>query len=284
MLLKLGEHSGFCMGVQKAINAIEKEIKLKKNNLYIYGDLIHNPQTLKYLEKKGIKTIQQLKNLTGKRIIIRTHGVPLQDLNLIKKKAKETINLTCPKVAKVQNLIKKYSEKKYQIIIAGDKKHPEVIGLKSYANQKPLIISSLEEAKNTKFPLETILVSQTTFSLEIFTKIAKILKDQNNSLKIFKTICNSTKIRQEEIIKEINQGFNTLIIVGGKNSANTRRLAEIGHEHSIKTFHLETEKELKNINLNKNDKIFITGGASTPKTIISQIFDELSTCLNRSNL
>ena len=171
MKIVLADHSGFCMGVRNAILKIVHEIDLSKEEIYVYGPLIHNPQTIKVLNDRGLKTIDSLDNISGKQITIRTHGIPIDQYKKIKSESSRVINLTCPKVGKVQSIIKKYSQKGYYTIILGDKDHAEVMSLESYAASGVFIISKISDIENLPDKKKYILISQTTLDRNFFDEI-----------------------------------------------------------------------------------------------------------------
>ena len=276
MKINLAEHSGFCIGVKNAISKISKEIECNAPKaISVYGPLIHNPQVLEALSEKGLLTINKLTNIDNKIIAIRTHGITVKELEFLRKHTKRIINLTCPKVSKVQAIIKSHSNKEYFVIIVGDKNHAEVKSLKSFAENGCKVISSCKGIKNIPVASKYLLVSQTTFDKEIFNQIKDILKLKFKHIVIKDTICDSTSHRQDDLLKAQEKGINTLIVVGGKNSANTRRLAEIGKNYGFKTYHIETKFELNNLQFEKNDSVLVTGGASTPEWIIHDVLGEL---------
>jgi len=275
MEIHLAEHSGFCMGVRNAILRIVEELNFTREDICVYGPLIHNPQTIDVLDKRGLKKIDSLNNIKDRQIAVRTHGIPLTENIKIKKNASRVINLTCPRVARVQAIIRKYSNDGYFIIITGDKDHAEVIGLKSYASNGVYVISDEKDIKKIPKKEKYVLVSQTTLNRDLFNKIAETINKKYKKIVVIDTICDSTRNRQEDVISGIKSGMDTLVVVGGKNSANTNRLAQIGRDHNIKTIHIETEKELSGEYFSGSKKILVTAGASTPGWIINNVLEKL---------
>ncbi len=264
------------MGVRDAILRIVTEINSSKENILVHGPLIHNPQTIEILHGRGLRTIDETEPLNGKIVAIRTHGIPLENLKIIRKQAKRIINLTCSRVARVQGLIKRYSNNGYHTIIAGDKDHAEVIALKSYAQGGVTVISSIRDIRKLPKTGKYLVVSQTTFDGEQFIEIVEMLRKRlTGELQIINTICDSTNNRQIDVIEAIKSGINVLIVVGGKNSANTKRLANLGLENRIRTYHIETELELDENSFKPDDCVFVTAGASTPGWIINNVLEKL---------
>lgn len=275
MKIELAEHSGFCMGVRDAILKIVKELNASSEEILVFGQLIHNPQTTEILKKRGLNTIKDLDCIDNKIVVIRTHGIPVNDLKEIKNRARLIYNLTCPRVLRVQGLIKQYSGKGYFTIIIGDKDHAEVIGLKSYASSGVAVVSDIKDIKKIPDAEKYIIVSQTTQDKEQFNMIADNIKLKHRDVTVFNTICESTNSRQDDIRQGIKNNIDALVVVGGKHSANTMRLAQISRESSIKTFHIETESELQEKDFTKVNHVLVTAGASTPGWIINNVIEKL---------
>lgn len=272
MHIIIAQNAGFCPGVNLAI---EKTIKLtRKTNKKIYtlGQLIHNNDVIKDLEKKGIKAIDSLDEIEDPKnsiLVIRAHGIPPQLENEIKEKQIEYIDATCPLVKKVHTIITRYKEKGYQTVILGDEHHAEVIGLKGY-DPNSIVISSLEEAQKLPNLEKVNLVSQTTQEEELFISVAKIISEKAKELIISNTICEPTKNRQIET-KHFSTSSDMVIVVGGKHSANTKRLYEICKKLNKNTFLIENESELSPEIFKDKKTVFITAGASTPKWVVEQV-------------
>ncbi len=276
MKIEISSHSGFCMGVRSAVLKIVKELNASPDEIYMHGPIIHNPQTTAILGKRGLRTLRDEESLAGKTIAIRTHGIPREKLTKIRNESKRIINLTCPRVAKVQAIINKHSRDGSFTIITGDEEHAEVIGLKSYARSGVMVISNAKNIPPIPPARRYLVVSQTTFDRELFDAIICRLNEKlENRLLIFDTICDSTRDRQQDVAAAIERGIDVLVVVGGRNSANTRRLADLAREKGTRTFHVETADELPPDGFNKSDYVFITAGASTPGWIINNVLEKL---------
>ncbi|MCU0821965.1 MAG: 4-hydroxy-3-methylbut-2-enyl diphosphate reductase [Spirochaetes bacterium] len=275
MKIKLAKTSGFCIGVKNAVLRIIKEINSTDENILIYGPLIHNPQTIDMLSARGLTTIKELKNIEDRPIAIRTHGIPLAEKKEIEKKSKRIINLTCPRVMKVQKIIEEHSSGGYFTIITGDEDHAEVIGLKSYAASGVIVISAMEDIKKIPPADRYVLVSQTTFDKFQFEIIRNELNRKIPGIRVFNTICSSTHDRQDEILKEIKNGVDAVVVIGGRDSANTKRLARICADNNMKTCHIETETELDKTEFIGVENVLVTAGASTPGWIINNVLEKL---------
>jgi len=275
MKIILAEHSGFCMGVRNAVIKIVHELNSTSEKIYIHGPLIHNPQTVEALKKRGLIPVTKDDDYHNKPIAIRTHGIPYNENKNIKNKASRTINLTCSRVSRVQSIIKKYSAKGYYTLICGDKDHAEVTSLKSYASKGFSILTQLDDIDNVPSKKKYLLVSQTTYDREFLKEVEDVLNKKKLEILTFDTICDSTKLRQDDVYKAIDEGIDTLVVIGGKNSANTTRLVEIGEFNKIKTIHIETEEELIQENFNNSEFVLVTAGASTPGWIINNVLEKI---------
>jgi len=263
------------MGVKNAILKIVDELNASDDEILVYGPLIHNPQTIDVLKQRGLVTINSLDEIARRQIAIRTHGIPVDENRKIREEASRTINLTCSRVARVQSIIKKYSKSGYHTIIIGDYDHAEVIGLKSYAASGVTVVSDKNDISDIPAGKKYIVVSQTTHERREFDKLVKVISRNFKDALIIDTICDSTRLRQDDVTEGINKGIDTLVVVGGKISANTTRLAKIGTDNGIKTIHIETEDELNPADFEESDYILVTAGASTPGWIINNVLEKL---------
>ncbi len=275
MKIEMAANSGFCMGVRNAILKIVDELNSSDEKIYVYGPLIHNPQTIEVLKNRGLITINSLHEIKNRQIAIRTHGIPVDENRIIKNEASRTINLTCSRVARVQSYIKKYSSEGYFTIIIGDRDHAEVIGLKSYASAGVHVVSEPDDIKNLPAAEKYLIVSQTTHERTQFEQIVNLIRKKNKNIHVIDTICDSTRLRQDDVRDGIARGIDTLVVVGGKNSANTTRLAKIGTDNGIRTFHIETDEELNPDEFKNSRYVLVTAGASTPGWIINNVLEKL---------
>ena len=273
MQITVAKNAGFCPGVNSAIN---KAIELSnKNNKKIFtlGQLIHNNDVIKELEKRGIKAIDDIDEIMDPQnsiLVIRAHGITPQLEGKIKEKKIDYVDATCPLVKNLQKIIQNYKEKGYKTVIFGDKNHAEVIGLIGYAEPDCIVISSIEEAESLP-PLEKVnLVSQTTQEEENFLKVAEILRNKTRELIVSNTICEPTRNRQKET-RHFASNSDLVIVVGGKHSANTKRLYEICKNISKKAILVENENEITKDIFNNIESVFITAGASTPQWMIERV-------------
>jgi 4-hydroxy-3-methylbut-2-enyl diphosphate reductase len=274
--IKVAKNAGFCFGVRRAINLTEKATQ-KKLKVYTLGPIIHNPQEVERLKKQGIKILKESSKIEKSSIILRTHGIPF---DLHKKFAKnKNINLidaTCPFVKRTQNIVKQLISdvnSKNEIIIIGEKTHPEVIALKSYGKGKCVVLENSQEAQNFKRKSKLIsIVSQTTQTPKNFKNIVKILKKKYKT-KVYNTICQATLDRQKSAEK-LARNVDLMIVIGGKNSGNTTRLSQIC-EKRTKTYHIEVADDIQEKWFQKIKAVGVTAGASTPNWIIKNIEERI---------
>jgi len=275
MKIEMAKHSGFCMGVRNAVLKIVDKLNSSDDDIYVYGPLIHNPQTISVLNERGLKTIKNFDNIDGKDVAIRTHGIPIEESRKLKSRARKTYNLTCSRVGRVQSFIKKYSSKGFHIIIIGDHDHAEVIGLKSYAQSGVTVVSDKRDLIKIPANKKYLIVSQTTHERSQFQQLVNQIKKIHSNVEVIDTICDSTRLRQQDVNDAIRNGIDTLVVVGGKNSANTTRLAKLGTDNKIKTLHVETDDELKLKDFINSEYVFVTAGASTPGWIINNVLEKI---------
>ena len=270
----LADDYGFCYGVKRAIN-IAKDSAEAGKQVCTLGPIIHNPQMVNYLAQKGVKSVDLPEEMEKGKIIIRSHGVGPSIYEKIRDRGLELADATCPHVKKAQMSAKKLSEEGYKVVIIGEKNHPEVKSIKEWAGKNSLVLCTVDEASTIPSTSKLGIVAQTTFSGEEFNKIVSILLTKSHDIKILRTICTATDKRQSAAVK-LAQVVDTMLVIGGRNSANTTRLAQLCTEHCA-TYHIETADELQNDWFKNVKKIGITAGASTPDWIIKEVYEKCKT-------
>ena len=243
MKILIAKKAGFCMGVRRAVEMVLDAPNKHENPICTFGPLIHNPQVLDLLREKDISTLEHIPEYGTGTVLIRAHGVPPQTKQNLKKAGFEIIDATCPRVIKVQTIIRKHAQKDYASIIIGDKDHPEVIGLLGYAEGKGFVVDNLDDLNSLPSFEKAIIVAQTTQNTLFFEEIKKWANNKFPHYKIFDTICDSTAKRQAEV-QNLADSVDAVIVVGGQNSGNTKRLAEISKKTGKPTYHIETESEI----------------------------------------
>ncbi|MBL0715645.1 MAG: 4-hydroxy-3-methylbut-2-enyl diphosphate reductase, partial [Desulfosarcina sp.] len=263
MKIILAQTAGFCMGVRRAVEMVMEAPEKHELPICTYGPLIHNPQVLELLEEKGISILDTMPTSGSGTVLIRAHGVPPDVKIDLTRAGYVVIDATCPRVIRVQTIIRKHSAKGYATIIIGDRDHPEVIGLLGYAGRQGHVAASLSEIKALPRFEQAIVVAQTTQNTRTFAEIRTWTQQHRAHYKLFETICDSTEKRQAEV-KTLSALVDAVVVVGGRDSGNTQRLFEIARASGKPAYHIETEKELDLEALSGAQSIGISAGASTP--------------------
>jgi len=272
--IMLAKTAGFCMGVKRAMDIVLDASAKQKGMLYTYGPLIHNPQVIEMLETKNVKVITDLSGISSGTVVIRTHGITPAERKRIKEKGFTINDATCPLVMKVQSIIKRYAGKGYYTIIIGDEHHAEVKALLGFAGGKGIVVGSTKEVERLPLMDTVCIVAQTTMNRKRFGEITGRIKARYPDCEIVDTICDATDRRQKEV-RSLAKKADVMIVVGGRNSANTTRLAEISESIGTPTFLIETEEELGSKSLNGFGTIGITAGASTPNWMIRRVVEKV---------
>jgi len=269
----LAEKAGFCFGVQRAINTAFKAAGDRK--VYCLGPLIHNPQEVSRLREAGVETVEDFSKLkSGDSLIIRSHGVPPAVLASAREKGLTIIDLTCPFVAKAQQHAQSLSREGYQVVVVGEKKHPEVQSILGYAGESSVVLEQSGDIDQVRLQGRLGVVAQTTQSYGNFSEIVLRLLRLSNELKVFNTICSSTKERQDAT-QVLAARVDVMIVVGGRNSANTSRLVSLSREAGKPTYHVEVVDEIRSDWLKGARTVGVTAGASTPSWVIDAVLERL---------
>lgn len=274
MKLIVAKNAGFCFGVRRAIEETQKLLHSKKKSIYSIGSLIHNEIVINKLKEEGlieINDLDDINNLKNETVIIRTHGVEKKIKELLINNGNEIIDLTCPFVSKIHEIVDKYTNDSYTIIVIGDKNHPEVKGIVSYGRDVYIVsneddISALNIPRNNKI----LAVFQTTINSGNAEKLVDILSKIYYNIKVVNTICNTTRDRQEEVVS-LAKVLDVMLIIGSKTSSNTMKLFEIAKRYCDKTYLITDKTSLNSIKINKNEKVGVSAGASTPQYLIEEI-------------
>ena len=258
------------MGVRRAVETTLDVIQKEDTGVSTFGPLIHNPQVLDLLSKRGVKVLQEVPAQESGTVIIRAHGVPPVQKEKLKMAGATVKDATCPHVVRVQVIIRKYLKQGYGTVIIGDRNHAEVEGLMGFAGGMGQVVSNREDVKKLQLNSPYIIVSQTTQDETVFAELSRIILERFPGGKVFNTICDATHKRQEEV-RSLCEDVEAMVVVGGKSSANTQRLAEIAEGMGCPVFLVETEDELDLDGLAKYECVGVTAGASTPTWMISRV-------------
>ena len=282
MEIFLGKNSGFCYGVKNAVESA-KEILKEDKDVYCLGEIVHNDEVVSELKDKGLKIIDDIEEAQDK-VLIRAHGIPKDTYKKGEELNIKILDYTCPNVLKIHKLAEKYEKEGFFIFLIGIKTHPETIGTISFCGNNSCLIETredinvaIEKCKKSKINRLLVLV-QTTFSLERFNtyveEIKERLKNSEVEIQVQNTICNVTRIRQQEA-SDISKNVEYMIIIGGKNSSNTKKLYEISKENCENSVMIENKSELNIDEIKKYNKIGVIAGASTPQECIDEIISYL---------
>lgn len=278
---------GYCMGVRRAVEAAENALKPDNHarKVYSLGPLIHNPTVLESLKKRGLEIldVERIGEVEeGSLVVIRAHGTSPEVLELLKKRGATVIDATCPRVHSSQNVAAKSVEEERTVIIAGDRNHGEVTGISAFSKNRAIVIETVEEARGINGIQKAVFLSQTTFSQELFAEMEEILKSQIADLKVLHSICPATKERQSAL-RDLEGKAEGILVIGGKESANTRRLFETAKSICPKTALIEDEGEIPE-DFFKLNKVALTAGASTPDSVIERVENKLGGVIKITSL
>ena len=280
MEILLAKSAGFCFGVQRAVDTAYEHAD--EENVYTYGQIIHNEEVVGDLTKHGVQVIDsddELLEIKDSKVIIRSHGAEKRIYDILEAGGNTVIDATCPFVKKIHNIVREEGQKGNTVVIIGDSSHPEVKGIVGWCVEPPVVIGSEEEAEafvrkcidgEVKTADNISIVSQTTFNYRKFNYIVDIIRNKLYNVTAYKTICNATSVRQREA-QEIASKVDAMIVIGGRNSSNTQKLYEISKKECENTFFVQTLRDLDLKLFESTGKVGITAGASTPQKIIKEV-------------
>ena len=273
--INLAKSAGFCFGVKRALR-IAREAMHKERRVFMLGDIVHNKKVVEEIRQAGIKKLNRLGKGKDKILLIRAHGAPQKIYNQAHKRGYKIIDATCPMVKEIHRIVKEAEQKKYKIIVIGDKKHDEVQGIIGQLKNKAIVIDNVKDmplAIIKKIP-RACLVAQSTQNLEKVLIIVEKLKYYIPQLKFFNTICNPTRTKQNEI-RKMSRENDIILIIGSKESANTRRLYEISRKLNKHTYWIQSPQDIRKYWFNNIRYVGVSAGASTPDKTIQEIITKL---------
>ena len=275
MEILLSKKMGFCFGVRKSIDLANKTIIRYKNNIHMLGPIIHNPRVVEDFQKRGVGLINNIEKAPDESVVItRAHGISPSVGKMARIKKIKLIDTTCSNVKKLQEIATYLYRKSYSLLIFGDKKHPEILSVLDMVDNNAIVINDINDIINIKINKKIGFISQTTKNLFDFKKIACLILDKAKELRIYNTICPATMERQKSA-SELSRKVNIMLVIGGKNSANTTRLAKLCKSQGVKTYYIESKHQLIREWFSKYDKVGITSGASTPDYLTNEIIKKL---------
>ena len=271
MEIIIAKTAGFCFGVQRAVELAYNESY--KKNVFTYGPIIHNAQVVQSLEKRGIKEVNSVNEITDdSKLIIRSHGVTPDVYSEANNHNITIVDATCPYVRKIHKIVERHNNNGDKIVIVGNQEHPEVLGIKGWAASDTIVVASVLDLSEDLFKENKpiCIVCQTTYRKDKLKEIVNWIKNRFQNVTIYDTICKATSERQEEAV-EISKNVDYMVVIGDKNSSNTQKLYEVSKKYCHNTVCIETADELELNNLKDNDRIGITAGASTPDGTIEEV-------------
>lgn len=276
MRIEIAEHAGYCYGVERALKLTRKASDQSPTPIHTLGPIIHNPQVVDSLSSDGVTPIADVEEARSGTVIVRSHGVEPAVIERAKAKGLEVVDATCPFVAAAQQRAADLVRDGYELVIVGEHDHPEVRGILARAGGSALVAEKAEDLAELKECKRVGVVVQTTQSIERLNQIVAKLLLVSSELRVYNTICDAT-INRQKSAKDLARRVDVMLVVGGKNSANTTRLAQISRETNAATHHIETAREISTAWFDDANKVGVTAGASTPDWIL----DEVVTALTR---
>lgn len=275
MQVIVSESAGFCYGVSRALHAVLETAKSSGKAICTLGPLIHNPQVIRKLEENSVKSVGSLDEVPPDSIVVMpSHGVSKSVVEQAQTSGMEIVDVTCPFVSKVHTLAESLVEEGYQVLILGDRGHTEVRGILSRAGDDAIAVSGSGELVGVRLKNRVGILAQTTQTIDQFQSLVKEVAGMAHEIRAYNTICNATMDRQKAAVT-VSEGVDTMVVVGGRNSANTRRLAEICAETGVNTYHIEVAGEIQEAWFAGKKTVGVTAGASTPDWIISEVVERI---------
>lgn len=266
--------AGFCFGVQRAVTMAVNALEENGKAVFSLGPIIHNPQEVKRLEEKGIRMASTLDEIESGTVIIRSHGAPRGVIDKAVKMGLKVIDATCPLVNRLTERVQELVDKGYQVLIVGDSDHPEVMAVLSYAPDSCLVTRGPDEIEPGFLKEKVGIVAQTTQPLENLQSVASYCIALSREVRTYNTICEATLKRGVEALA-LARKVDVMVVVGGKNSGNTKKLAELVRRSGTETFHIESAPELIGLSIPPEIPVGVTAGASTPAWIIDEVVEAL---------
>lgn len=279
----IAKNSGLCYGVRRALQIAKHTRKKRKGPVWTLGDLIHNPQVIAELEAQDIHPVENIDRIEKGAVIIRSHGVSPSVYEALGEKDVEIIDATCPIVKKIQELVARLAVEEDEIVIVGNREHPETRGLIGYAANKGIVIENEQGAHNLPRKASRAVLAQSTQDLFMFTRVVAALIEKTEELKVHNTICRSTQTRQKSTSR-LAARVDTLFIIGGKNSSNTQKLYEISRKILANTHFIESAAQITPEMIQGAKSIGLSGGASTPPEALQAAVERIQTCIQTHSL
>lgn len=271
MKIVLADSYGFCFGVKRAIKIAEEN-----RDSATYGPLIHNANEIARLKNDfNVALSENLNSFrAGDTAVIRTHGIPKEELSVLHERNVNVVDATCPYVTKPQQIVEEMSVQGYDIIIFGDETHPEIKGVKSYSVGNVFVVNGVAEISTLKLKDKVATVAQTTRKIEEYQQIVSKLMENHKEVRVFNTICNAT-FDNQDAVRDLAKKADVMIVIGGKNSSNTKQLYSISKDYCTDSYHIESKEDLLAEWFRGKEYCGISAGASTPDWIIDEVVEEI---------
>ncbi len=274
MRVVVARHMGFCGGVRRAVDLALRAARNGQGGATTWGPLIHNPQEVARLQREGVRVAERPEDLDGGAFVVSAYGVESAVLDAARRRGMPVVDATCPVVTRAHELAQQLAEEGYFVVAVGDHGHPEMVTLKEKLGDRVAVVHTPEEAARLRLRGKVGVLSQTTQSLENFRRIVADIVTRVKETKVINTLCPAITVRQEEAHRLV-QEVDVLLVVGGRGSSNTTRLAEIGRQRGVATYHVETAEELQPSWFSPDVTVGVISGASTPDWIIEQVLQRL---------
>lgn len=274
MKVTVAAGSGFCFGVKRALKIAFDAARGHDGPIATLGPIIHNPQVVAKLEEEGLSVVGSLDEIAGGTLVVRSHGLPGSVLKEAEARGISIVDATCPFVKQTQDAASRLEREGYAIVIVGEEDHPEVLSVTGNLHQPVTVVPGTGDSKVLTVDGKIGVVCQTTQPLEHLRAVVDALLPRSRELRVFNTICEATFERQESAL-ELASHVDVMLVVGGKNSANTRRLRELCRDAGRDAYHIETADELEPQWFDGKNEVGIVGGASTPHWIIDEVVKDV---------
>ncbi len=274
MQLTIGKHAGFCFGVKRAVDAAFA-LAQEGKPCYTLGPLIHNPQVVRRLAEMGIRAVDSLDEIERGTVVIRSHGVRPEVYAECRRRGLNMVDATCPHVERVHQLVDRYSEDGSPVVVIGEEDHPEVVGIAGWAHGDVYVVPSVQEVGRVPRLSRALAVAQTTIRADRFAEITRALRQRVQDLTVQDTICRATALRQQEAA-ELSARVDAMLVVGGKNSSNTRKLYETCRLNCARSLLVESKDDIPPGFFSPRDHIGITAGASTPEWSLKEVVTRMN--------
>jgi 4-hydroxy-3-methylbut-2-enyl diphosphate reductase len=272
----VADNAGFCFGVKRAIKIANDALQGAPGDVKSFGPLIHNPQVVTSFEKRGLVVVGELDAVRAEdTVIIRSHGVGPQVRDAAQQRALRVVDTTCPFVTKAQEYAKRLIDDNYKVVMIGDKNHPEVIGVVAHTGGQAIVINTKEEAERLKFIPRMGVVFQTTHSIGHVMEVVGSLLKRGKEIRVYNTLCGATTSMQKTAV-ELAPDVDGMVVIGGRQSANTAQLAEVCRRVNPRVWQVESAAEVRDEWFAGLRRVGVTAGASTPDDVIAEVVDRIT--------